>query len=291
MSSRPKKTLSRGARAFAIAVACPGAVVIAASLHRLLSGAVPPQWLVFALLTLVSGAFTVKIPGITSRLSVSEIFAFTSVLLFGPATSTPILAAEGLLVSLRWKMSPLQTIFNIGNLALSIWAAGHSFFILAGVQPLYFQQAPYARLIVPLFVMTATYFGVNSGLTACAVATESDKGIGGVWREHFMPLAPSYFAGASVALLLVVAFQQVQFSAIALILPVLFISYLTQRSTLGTPRGLAGTRLGSQSAPALDRRDAGDGDRREGRSHARPRPPRAAGRAGARGRAGRYATR
>src|SRR5574338_340672 len=110
MSNRPKKTLSRGARAFAIAVACPGAVVIAASLHKLLSGAVPPQWLVFALLTLASGAFTVKIPGITSRLSVSEIFAFTSVLLFGPATSTPILAAEGLLVSLRWKMSPLQTV-------------------------------------------------------------------------------------------------------------------------------------------------------------------------------------
>ena len=48
-----------------------------------------------------------------------------------------------------------------------------------------------------------------------------------------MPLAPTYAAGASVALLLVVALRQVHFSVIALILPLIFISYLTMRSSFG----------------------------------------------------------
>jgi putative nucleotidyltransferase with HDIG domain len=48
-----------------------------------------------------------------------------------------------------------------------------------------------------------------------------------------MPLAPTYAAGASVALLLVVALRQVHFSVIALILPLLLISYLTMRSSFG----------------------------------------------------------
>jgi putative nucleotidyltransferase with HDIG domain len=54
-----------------------------------------------------------------------------------------------------------------------------------------------------------------------------------VWREHFLPLLPSYFAAASVALLLTVALRVVHFGAIALILPLLLISYLTFRSSFG----------------------------------------------------------
>jgi len=81
--------------------------------------------------------------------------------------------------------------------------------------------------------MTATYFGINSGLTATAVAFSARRRISEIWREHFLPLLPSYFAAASVALLLAVALRVVHFGAVALILPLLVISYLTFRSSFG----------------------------------------------------------
>ena len=99
--------------------------------------------------------------------------------------------------------------------------------------------------------------------------------------EHYWPLFPSYLAGASVALLLVLAFREVQFTAIALILPLLLICYLTLRSSFGRLEDAKQHVDAAEPAAALDGRNAGDGDRREGRSHARSRAPRAAGHAGA----------
>src|SRR5690606_27216625 len=54
-----------------------------------------------------------------------------------------------------------------------------------------------------------------------------------VWRTHFLWLGPGYAAGASIALLLVVAHKQVNFSALALLPPVLGVSFLMLRSSFG----------------------------------------------------------
>ena len=88
-------------------------------------------------------------------------------------------------------------------------------------------------MLVRSALLTATYFLINSGLTAAVIGLQARRPPIAVWREHFMPLIPTYAAGASVALLLVVALGQVHFSAIALILPLLLISYLTIRSSFG----------------------------------------------------------
>jgi putative nucleotidyltransferase with HDIG domain len=194
---------------------------------------IPLEWVAFSLLTFASGIFTLKIPSIDALLSVSEIFAFSCVLLFGPELGAITVTIDALLLSLRRKHGFAFTIFNVGNLTLSVWSSGVLFFIAAGVAPLAESRAPAGGLILPLGVLAASYFLVNSGLTASIVATEARRPPFRVWREHFMPLAPTYAAGASVALLLVVALRQVHFSVIALILPLIFISYLTMRSSFG----------------------------------------------------------
>ena len=233
MAGEPTRGLSRPARVFISLIVLAGPGVIAACLPPLISGVVPRQWMLFAVLTTASGTFTLKIPSIQSRLSVSEVFAFTCVLLFGPEAAAVTLAIDGILISLRWRMSLIQGAFNFANLALSVWTCGKVFFALAGVAPLYGHTSGYGDLLLPLALMTATYFLLNSGLTAAVIAAERAASVWKIWREHFLPLAPGYVAGASVALLLVVAFQQVHFSALALILPVVLICYLTLRSSFG----------------------------------------------------------
>jgi putative nucleotidyltransferase with HDIG domain len=194
---------------------------------------IPIEWIAFSLLTFASGVFTLKIPSIDALLSVSEIFAFSCVLLYGPELGALTVTIDALLLSLRRKHGAAFTVFNVGNLTLSVWSSGTLFFLAAGVAPLAESRSPASGLLFPLGVLAASYFLINSGLTASIVAAESRKGPFRVWREHFMPLAPTYAAGASVALLLVVALRQVHFSVIALILPLLFISYLTMRSSFG----------------------------------------------------------
>ena len=48
------------------------------------------SWFVLAVLTLLSGWFTVRIPTIPARLSVSETFVFATVLMFGPAAANVV---------------------------------------------------------------------------------------------------------------------------------------------------------------------------------------------------------
>ncbi len=58
------------------------------------------QWIGFSLLTFATGFFTLKMPSIDALLSVSEIFAFSCVLLFGPELGALTVAVDALLLSL-----------------------------------------------------------------------------------------------------------------------------------------------------------------------------------------------
>ncbi len=190
----------------------------------------------FAGLTLASASFTLKIPSINSTLAVSEIFAFAAILLFGPAPGAFALACLGIILSLRGKFTRdriVFVVFNFGNLAISGFVCGTIFFTMSGTAPLAQGSGHYGALVPALAATTASYFVLNSGLTACAVAAESNQPFVKLWREHFLPLVPSYVAGASVSLLLVVVMREGQLLAFALILPLLFISYLTLQSSFG----------------------------------------------------------
>jgi putative nucleotidyltransferase with HDIG domain len=222
-----------GARLFVGAVGAAGSAVVVYSAIVLARSTVPAEWVLFSMLTIVCGTLTIKIPSIQSRFSLCEVFGLASVLLFGPEVGALTLALDGLRISAAWKMNRLQTVFNFANLGLAIWTAGRLFFWVSGSDPLYQHGPPSSRVVLSLAVLASAYFAVNSGLTATVIALSSGKRPAEVWREHYWPLFPSYLAGASVALLLVLAFREVQFTAIALILPLLLICYLTLRSSFG----------------------------------------------------------
>ena len=77
--------LGRAAKLYIFSVVAAGVLAVVNSVLVLTANIVPWQWAMLAVLTLLSGSFTVSIPGIPARLSVSETFVFAAVLLFGPA--------------------------------------------------------------------------------------------------------------------------------------------------------------------------------------------------------------
>lgn len=224
--------LPRSGRLYLGAVIGVGCTVTTVSALQLYNGAVPNEWLLLAALTTLTGTFTVPVPTISARLSVSDAFVFASVLLFGPETATVIVALDILVITLWSRRSPLQSAFNLSATALGIWLASHTFYWLAGV------QAGQQNLIItsqlgPLFVLAGLYFLINTGLVAIALGFERRANPWLLWREHFPWFSLNYFGGVSVAALLVSYTRSVDLAAVSIILPLLVISYLTLRSSFG----------------------------------------------------------
>src|SRR5438128_4271731 len=92
-------TLSRVARFYVAAVVGTGFAALLQSLWHLYIHPIDNDWLLLAALALVSGSFTVRVPQVASYISVSETFVILSVLLYGPAPATVIVALEALVIS------------------------------------------------------------------------------------------------------------------------------------------------------------------------------------------------
>ncbi len=197
----------------------------------------PPgsQWLVVALLTLISGSANVKLPGIPAHISVSESFLFSAVLLFGPAAGVVTVVLDALIITAKItrRGRPLeQVLFNLAAPAFSLWVAANLFYITAGVLPLEKEQSSITILVGPLLLFTVVYFCLNSGLVACAVGFQKRVSAFYVWKQHFMWLSLNFLGGASVAALLVVYTRQLDWTYLAVTVPLLLILYMTFRTSM-----------------------------------------------------------
>ena len=234
MSSIPHRS-SLG-RVYLAAVPWIGAAVLAWALIDLFLHPPDSAWLGLAALTILTGSFTVKIPGLVARLSVSEPFVFAATLWFGPSVGAVTAALDALIMSF-WLMPGLKTLhrlsFNIGVLVISIWTASQIFFGISGIDIRSPHYTSLTSFVGPLYIFTACCFLLNSGMVATALAIERAQSGLRIWREQFLWLSLNYFGGASVAALLVVYAKSIDWAVIGLIVPLLAISYLTFRTTLG----------------------------------------------------------
>jgi putative nucleotidyltransferase with HDIG domain len=238
MSAATFSKLSRSMQTYVMVVVIAGFAIIIQSLLDIASNPKDWSWTVLALLTLVSGSATVRLPSLPATISVSETFVFTSVLLFGPAAGTLTVALDTSVITF-WshkKGHPLyKIVFNLCALPLTIWLAGHLFFLISGIQPLAStsQNVALRQLLVPLVIFTIAYYGLNSWIIAFAIALESGVSAFRIWRDNFVWISLNYFGGASVAALLVSYTRDLDFSYLAVIVPLLVVLYFTFSMSMG----------------------------------------------------------
>lgn len=224
------------ARAYVISVVLLGAATVAYSVHRLYVEPIGSQWFIIAILTLLTGSFTVRVPSTNASLSVSETFVFAAVLLFGAAAGAITVLLECLIILFWMKpggRSVQRVLFNMAAPAIAIWVSGTAFYWMSGIAP-YSQHATSLQgLFLPLIAFTALYFLLNSWLVALALGFETDKSALDIWWTNFTWLSINYFSGASVAALIVTYSRELDFSTLAIIVPLLVVSYLTFRTAMG----------------------------------------------------------
>jgi putative nucleotidyltransferase with HDIG domain len=228
--------LPAACRRYVLVVSLAGLAIAAHSLIVLFITPVSFEWFALAALTLLTGSFTVRIPGIPARLSVSDTFVFASVLMFGPAAGTITALLDALIISLRLghhTREPFRVVFNVSVAALSAWTAALVFFGLAGIAPYTEEHTPLGQILLPLLLFTTTYFLTNSWLVTIALALEKRIAAFPAWRDNFLWLSVNYFGGASVAGLLVTYTRVIDLTTLGIIIPLLLISYLTFKTSLG----------------------------------------------------------
>jgi diguanylate cyclase (GGDEF)-like protein/putative nucleotidyltransferase with HDIG domain len=233
--------LSRSGQIYVSTVVAGGLFVLLQSMYAIFAAPIDLHWLMLALLTLLSGSFTVRIPGIPARLSVSETFVFAGVLMYGPPAATMIVALDTLVISfwLKRQSTPLwfRLAFNIAAAAVAIWAASHVFYYFTNMVPLSVVAVPILPILPWLLLLATLYFLFNSWLVAIVVGFQSNRSAMAVWRNNFLWLSLNYYSGASVAALLLPYLMQTGSTAFvyvaAIVLPVLLISYLTFKTALG----------------------------------------------------------
>jgi putative nucleotidyltransferase with HDIG domain len=210
-----------------------GVCVIAYSAYSLYEVPQPAGWIALGLLGLVAAWFPVKVPGVPVYMSISDTFFITSALWFGPAPAALTIAIDSLVISWRRKNKLHQMMFNFASSALALWSGAQVYYWLAGHAPLATGAQFEAWTIAPLMCLAAVYFGLNSGLTAVAVALTKGVSPLQLWRQHFAIVSLNYFASASASFFLIVLTRYVGVTAIAAVTPLICICYIAMRSWLG----------------------------------------------------------
>ena len=214
------------------AVVGSGAAVLALAVSAAVRTPQPLGWLTLVALAMIAGSFRLNI-GAVATISIADTFFITTALLFGPGPAALAIAAGGCVNTWRRKAPWRQLAFNTAAPAISIWIAAQVFFLVAGVPPLSYGDAPLNSIIFPLMWATGLYFLLNSGLVATAVGLDTRQSPLVVWRQHFCWLGLSYLAAGSAAFCLVLLVQKISLGAVAVVMPLIAVFYLTFRASFG----------------------------------------------------------
>ncbi len=219
--------LSTPAGLYVAAVIVAGASGLVAFLPR----AYPPPVLFGVLIAFacLTSSWKVNLPiplANGSTLSVSYAANLTALLLLGPRPAI-VVALAGVVTQCLYKPRaryPLhRTLFSSAAAVITMIATGLVYEGLGGaVAP--FQTVGLAK---PLVGAIATYFLVNTGLVAVAIALSTGRGLVETWQKDFLWLGASFMAaGTAGALAAVVVERGEHWKAVLLIAPI----YLTYRT-------------------------------------------------------------
>jgi hypothetical protein len=218
-------------------IAALGAAVVGLSLYRAAFGGVSYQWIILAYLTVLTGTFTIAIPGGNSKLSVSDAFVFINTILFGTAAGVLTAALDGIIGSCRCRTSARRkwTIpFNTAILAISAFAAGEAFFRVLNKGPLsQTTSISLAELALPIMVSASICFLCNSITMAIMVALVHGGSMLRIWRVAYLKTFVLFGASALVGALLAFAMRSITPLTLLIVVSVLVATYFLEKVYIG----------------------------------------------------------
>jgi signal transduction histidine kinase len=226
-------TLPRQAQLYVAAVIGAGASLFVFSIP--LSYPRPLLFLFLIALSCITSAWKVTLPLSLlsgSTLSVSYAADLTALLLLGPRPAVVVAVAGALMqgtVNVKQRYPAYRNAFNMAEEALTMVATGLAYVALGGpIGP-----TELGSIAEPVVGAIGTYFFVNTGLIAAAIALSTGRTWWQVWRQEFLWTASSFMvAGSAGALAAVVIQRGEHWLALLMIAPV-YLTYRTYHIVVG----------------------------------------------------------
>ena len=191
-------TMPAIAQVYVVAVVVVGAVLLVDAWTRLRLDQ-PLLAATLAALGVLTSAVKIELPLGRSRsnLSLSHVVNFWALFALGASDAIAIAALSALAQCTMGARNPLHRIlFSIAGLVITVAAAGLPLHWVMGTTGAVFaSHARGAAVIAPL------YFFINSVLIAGAIALSTRQSMRATWQQNFLWSAPSYLAGAALAVL------------------------------------------------------------------------------------------
>lgn len=223
-------------QAYPIGVIALGGSVLVDSLLRTVANPPGFEWVILIALTVLAGSFTVSLPSLPVKFSVSETFIFTAALLCGPAPAALAITIDILVIS-YWRQevrrTPTRFLFNLTAPAIAIRLASEVFYRVMGQQPGALGGASFGSLFWPVLGLALSYFAINTLLIAGLMAAERGSAAVKMWRRNLPAVSINYLVGGFVSMFVVTYLDKVDIAVLGIVIPVLLVSYLTLRTSIG----------------------------------------------------------
>jgi signal transduction histidine kinase len=187
--------------------------------------------LILALIAIGLGpCLIVRIPRLTSQITVSDTFIFLTLLLYGGDAAVLLAALEAFCSSLRFSRKTITILSNSAVMAcatfLTSWVLTLSFGSVLELP----RRGYSATLLVALCLMALVQYVANSGLVAVGVALKLERPILQTWTKHYLWTSITYVAGASAAGIIARLVNTIGFYSVIVTTPIIAIIFLTYRT-------------------------------------------------------------
>jgi hypothetical protein len=217
-------------------VVAAGASTLIYSAYQVISGETGLGWVLFAFLTMIASAFSMKLPKSEIRVSVPDAFVFCSILLFGPAAGALTAAVEAVTGSLRAKTKAHRlrfALFNVAAMGFSAYTAGKVYYVLhPATMDGMLEAGMLQQVVFSTLVLAVYYYILNTGLLSLMVGLDRRIGAVGVWMESFSWMAPGYLAAGLIAGLLSLTAEVLNPVSIGLLAVVPLLTYISYRQVI-----------------------------------------------------------
>ena len=216
-------------------VAAVGVAVLAGSTRNIFVhgfGAADLAWVGIAMLTVLVGRLSVKLPLPSCRVSFSDAFVFLSVMVFGVDYATMTAAIDGFASSRGTSGAWHKRLFNTAGMAISVNLSARAFTRLLPEGGVWGTRFSPEELLLPVAAMAFAQYVLNTALVSGVVALKEHTSLMVIWQDSSPWAGTAYLAGSMAAAIVFLVVRELgEVSAFA-ILPFPGILYLTYRACL-----------------------------------------------------------
>lgn len=208
-----------------------GVAVCSNSLSHFIKQPSGAEFFILALFAIVLGPFLiVRIPHLTSQITVSDTFIFLTLLLYGGHAAVLLAALEAFTSSLRFSRKTVTILFNCAAMACATSLTTLVLTVAFGPVLELFSAGLSASSLAALCIMALVQYFSNTGLVALAAALRLERPVVQTWSKHYLWTSITYVGGASAAAIACHLIIAMGFYSVIVTFPIVAVIFLTYRT-------------------------------------------------------------